>query len=200
MVLKALVLDGDAGMNEVLGDVLVLHPRAVRAAVELAQNDVLSGLRVFIIDDGGLIERKAVDRVDLCGEIVFDVQGKQTRKNQRRQKQHQYHRAEYLSEAFQNPPCRRAGGLCIFICSHVVPPFYRETAPAFSCKKQAQYTILFFIVTLYHTCQLVWKQNMNICGGTRKKLALFYEKGLRLDCGRETLRGFGSTEDSFFVC
>lgn len=41
---------------------------------------------------------------------------------------------------------------------------------------------------------------MNICGGARKKLALFYEKGLRLDCGRETLRGFGSTEDSFFVC
>lgn len=36
--------------------------------------------------------------------------------------------------------------------------------------------------------------------GARKKLALFYEKGLRLDCGRETLRGFGSTEDSFFVC
>ena len=61
MVFKALVLDGDAGMNEVLGNVLVLHPRAVRAAVELAQNDVLSGLRVFIIDDGGLIERKAVD-------------------------------------------------------------------------------------------------------------------------------------------
>ena len=182
MVFKSLVLDGDAGMNEVLGNVLVLHPRAVRAAVELAQNDVLSGLRVFIIDDGGLIERKAVDRVDLRGEIVFDVQGKQARKNQRRQKQHQHHRAEYLSEAFQNPPCRRAGGLCIFICSHVVPPFYRKKAPAFSCKKQAQYTILFFIVTLYHTCQLVWKQNMNICGGYRKKLTLSPAKGMRLDC------------------
>ena len=41
---------------------------------------------------------------------------------------------------------------------------------------------------------------MNICGGARKKLALFYENGLRFGCWRETLRGVGSTEDSFFVC
>ena len=168
MVFKALVLDGDAGMNEVLGNVLVLHPRAVRAAVELAQNDVLSGLRVFIIDDGGLIERKAVDRVDLCGEIVFDVQGKQARKNQRRQKQHQHHRAEYLSEAFQNPPCRRAVYFYLLACCSSI---LSQNAPAFSCKKQAQYTILFFIVTLYHTCQLVWKQNMNICRSFLKSVA-----------------------------
>ena len=148
MVFKALVLYGDAGMNEVLGNVLVLHPRAVRAAVELAQNDVLPGLRVFIINDGGLVKRKAVDRVDLRGEIVFDVQGKQTRKNQRRQKQHQHHRAEYLSEAFQNPPCRRAGGLCIFICSHVVPPFYRKTRPHFPAK--SRHNIPFYFSSLHY--------------------------------------------------
>ena len=41
---------------------------------------------------------------------------------------------------------------------------------------------------------------MNICGGYRKKLTLSPAKGMRLDCGRETLRGVGSTEDSFFVC
>ena len=128
MILKALVLDGNAGMNQVFGDILILDPCAVRAAVELAQDHILPGLRVFIVDHGRLVERKAVDRIDLRRKIVFDIQGKQARKNQRREEQHQHHRAEDLSHALENALCRGAGGLCMFICSHDIPPSIAKPA------------------------------------------------------------------------
>ena len=99
VLFKALVLDGDAGVDEVLGDIVVFDERAVRAAVDGLQHLILSGIRVFIIDDGGLLHGKAVGGpLRLLGQIVFYIDREQARKDQGRQKRRQKDRADDLPD------------------------------------------------------------------------------------------------------
>ena len=125
MVDEALVLNGNTGVDEVLGHVLILHPSTVGAAVKLLQHHVLTRFGVFIVDDGRLVKREALDgKIDLLRQIVFDIQRKQACEDQCRQEEYQQHRAEYLSDRAEDAPgaAGAALGCCAISMGHNVPP------------------------------------------------------------------------------
>ena len=125
MLHKALVLDGNAGMDEVFRDVLIFDPRPVRTAVELLQHNILPRLRVLIIDDRRLVEREALERkIVLRREVIFDIQRKQTCEHQHRQHADEHDRPDHASK---DAPSVSLGfistalGGFVLIC-HTVPP------------------------------------------------------------------------------
>ena len=139
MLFKALVLDGDAGVDQVLGDIVILDPRAVGAAVERLQNLVFAGRGILIINDRGLVEREAVRRpFGLLGQIVFYIDRKQAGKDQSRQKRREKHGADHLADGAEH--ARGAGSFCSFVSflfRHMDPPYImtvtgkRRIAPSY---------------------------------------------------------------------
>ena len=76
MAVKALVLDGDERVDELLGDLLVLRPEPVFAAVERDRGLLESGLGVDVADGGvqAAVELEVVQPVIFRVDVALDVQ------------------------------------------------------------------------------------------------------------------------------
>ena len=63
MLPEALILDGDGGVDQVGRDLVIGDPDSVLHGKELTQLLILAGLWVFCVDEGGLIQLLALQRV-----------------------------------------------------------------------------------------------------------------------------------------
>ena len=126
VLFKALILDGDAGVDEIFRDIIVFDPGAVGAAVERLQHLIFPGLGVFVVDDRGLVEREAVCRpLGLLRKVVLHIDRKQAGEDQKRQKCGQKDRPDHLADHREDMAC--AGLLRSFISfllSHTDPPYF----------------------------------------------------------------------------
>ena len=138
MVEEALVLDGHAGVDQVLRQLFIADPCAVLAAVELLQNDVLARIRILIINHRRLIQREIRNgKVHLRRQVVFHIQRKQTRKHQRRQQRYEQQRTEHLQDRRDDAPDAVRSWLrgIFFFSGHVRPSALvsRRKPPAPGC-------------------------------------------------------------------
>ena len=150
VLLEALVLDRDTGVDEVLRQLVVFDPDAVFVAVELLQHDLLAGLGVLAVDRRRLIQREALEgEGNLRGQVVFDIECEQAGENEQRQKQHQKYRTDRLAEyspAMSGPAVFPRIGFRIGFGHRRVPPrhersrFFSDSAP----NRQSAYTIVIF--------------------------------------------------------
>jgi len=128
---ETLVLDGHAGLDQIVRYLAVFDPGPVFPAVELLQHNILACGRILAIDDRGLVERKAFDgKVDLLRQIIFYIKGKQAGKNQRSQKHDQNHRPDHFSD---RPPDTASAsgpfcGIFLIFLRHRTPPLQSERA------------------------------------------------------------------------
>jgi len=84
---KALILNGNTGVFQIGGNVLIADPNAVFFSVKLFQHLPLTGASVLIINHRGLIQCKAFHReVNLRRQIIFYIHGEDTDKHKDCQK------------------------------------------------------------------------------------------------------------------
>ena len=96
MGVEAVVLDGDEGLDEVIGYILKVHPDAVFDAVQGGQFLIHSRL-CLAVDDARLRELViGKGDVNVLREAGLDIESEDAGKQQRRRKYDEQHRDDYL--------------------------------------------------------------------------------------------------------
>ena len=159
VLIKALVLDGDGRVLDVLRDVLIVDPDAVFGAREL--HHLLPRAALVLIEDGaGKLDREILELdVHLRGEAGLHVVREDAHEQQPRDEQHQQDRAQHAEDradhahnGARRPVGHGAGGI-LFLGSH------RETITSGSEKLQRpsreMVTVRHFNVPNYSITHLV---------------------------------------------
>ena len=97
VLIEAVVLDGDEGLDEVVGDVLEVDPDAVFGAVERGELLIFSGAGLAV-DDARLRELIVGERdVYVLGEAGLDIESEHAGEQQRGRKYYEEDGDNYLS-------------------------------------------------------------------------------------------------------